>query len=324
MDAETLRTFLTVARTRSISKAATQLFATQPAVSQRIKRLENELGFPVLERSWRGAELTVQGRHILPTMIEYLMSLETARTLLLSDSDAPAISSIAGWHAGPELIGYDDWLLGRHQEQLMHRLDAAGVEANITASSAPKINSLITHAICQLGIQYAPEAPQNGAVTSYVLWNEPLCLVYPAQDTPPGGFSKEHLHDYFSTRSFILMEEPIYTLHSTVTERFFEQIRPGPIKVVDNVDVMATLAGIVGNATIVPAGLVARRRSFSEDRVRSHVLSDSLGTIPVRLDINNYTLTPTVEAIVELIQDWAMTVPPDIDSAFMTRDDSAT
>jgi len=319
MDVESLRTFLTVARTRSISKAAAQLFATQPAVSQRIKRLERELGFPVFNRSWQGTELTVQGRHILPTMAEYLISLDTARSLLLADSDDPAASSIARWHAGPELIGYDDWLLGRHQESLIDQLEHAGIQANITVDSAPKIQALTNHAICQVGIHYAPEDPHDEAVTTHVLWDEPLCLVHPAKDRPPKGFSEEQLHDYFSTRSFILMDEPIYTLHSVVTEQFIQQIQPGSIKVVDNVDTMGALTGIAGNATIVPAGLVARRGSISDDRTRAHILPDELGIVPVRLGINEHAKTPNTEAIVDIVSKWAVTVPADIEAAFSTE-----
>lgn len=316
MDIESLRTFLTVARTRSISKAAAQLFATQPAVSQRIQRLERQLGFPVFKRSWQGTELTVQGRHILPTMAEYLISLDTARSLLLSDGGDPAASSIARWHAGPGLVGYDDWLLGRHQEGLIDRLEEAGIQVKITVDSAPKIQALTNHAVCQIGIQYAPQTPHDEAVTSHVLWEEPLCLVYPAEDSPPKGFSEDQLHDYFSTRSFILMDEPIYTLHSIVTERFIQQIQPGLIKVVDNVDIMGTLIGIAGNATIVPAGLVARRESISSDRSHSHLLPDELGIVPVRLGINEHAKTPSTEAIVEVICQWATTVPADIKAAF--------
>ena len=316
MDVESLRTFLTVARTRSISKAAAQLFATQPAVSQRIQRLERQLGFPVFQRSWQGTELTIQGRHILPTLAEYLISLDTARSLLLSDDNDPAASSITRWHAGPEIIGYDDWLLGRHQQGLIDQLETAGIQTNITVDSAPKIQALTNHAICQVGIYYAPQTAHDDAVTSHILWEEPLCLVHPAEDKPPTGFSEDHLHEYFSTRSFILMDEPIYTLHSVVTERLIQHVQPGAINVVDNVDIMGSLTGIAGNATIVPAGLVARRQALSSNRTHAHILPNEHGTVPVRLGINEHAKTPNTTAIVEIVNHWATTIPTDIKTTF--------
>ena len=44
MDLATLRVFLTVAAERSFSRAASRLHRTQPAVSQAVRRLEEELG----------------------------------------------------------------------------------------------------------------------------------------------------------------------------------------------------------------------------------------------------------------------------------------
>src|SRR5699024_1526760 len=115
------------------------------------------------------------------------------------------------------------------------------------------------------------------------------------------------------------MDEPIYTLHSVVTEQFIQQIQPGSIKVVDNVDTMGALTGIAGNATIVPAGLVARRGSISDDRTRAHILPDELGIVPVRLGINEHAKTPNTEAIVDIVSKWAVTVPADIEAAFSTE-----
>ncbi|MFV5993214.1 LysR family transcriptional regulator [Streptomyces sp. NPDC056231] len=45
MDLEALRSFLAVAKHRSISKAAAGSYVTQPTMSQRLRRLEESLGF---------------------------------------------------------------------------------------------------------------------------------------------------------------------------------------------------------------------------------------------------------------------------------------
>jgi DNA-binding transcriptional LysR family regulator len=55
------RAFYFVARTNSISKAAQELFLSQPAVSQSIKQLEHKLGCQLFFRTPRGVRLTPEG-----------------------------------------------------------------------------------------------------------------------------------------------------------------------------------------------------------------------------------------------------------------------
>ena len=60
-----LRVFLTVATERSFSRAAAKLHRTQPAVSQAVKRLEEELGERLFDRSSKGGQLTEAGTILL-------------------------------------------------------------------------------------------------------------------------------------------------------------------------------------------------------------------------------------------------------------------
>jgi DNA-binding transcriptional LysR family regulator len=65
MELRHLRTIAAVARHRSLTKAGDELFLTQSAVSQQIRRLEEELGVAVFHRTSRRVELTAEGRVIL-------------------------------------------------------------------------------------------------------------------------------------------------------------------------------------------------------------------------------------------------------------------
>ena len=56
-----LETFLTVAREKSFSRAASRLHRTQSAVSQTISRLEEDLGEKLFDRSSRDGSLTDAG-----------------------------------------------------------------------------------------------------------------------------------------------------------------------------------------------------------------------------------------------------------------------
>jgi DNA-binding transcriptional LysR family regulator len=56
-----LEAFLAVVREGSFSAAAKALFRTQPAISQTIKKLEDEIGRPLFDRSSRRGVLTDAG-----------------------------------------------------------------------------------------------------------------------------------------------------------------------------------------------------------------------------------------------------------------------
>ena len=59
-----LDTFMEVARTESVSRAAENLHVTQPAVSMQVRQLEESLGLPLLEMTGRRVRLTEAGREV--------------------------------------------------------------------------------------------------------------------------------------------------------------------------------------------------------------------------------------------------------------------
>jgi len=65
MEFRHLRTVAAVARHRSFTKAADELYVAQSAISQQIRRLEAELGIEIFRRNSRSVELTEEGEVIL-------------------------------------------------------------------------------------------------------------------------------------------------------------------------------------------------------------------------------------------------------------------
>ena len=57
--------FYTVAKCGSLTKAAQELYISQPAVSQAIRQLENQLGTTLFNRVHKGMELTKQGGELV-------------------------------------------------------------------------------------------------------------------------------------------------------------------------------------------------------------------------------------------------------------------
>jgi DNA-binding transcriptional LysR family regulator len=65
LDMGTLRSFVTIAESGSMTRAASRLFLTQSAISMQIKRLETSLGLSVFERSAQGMTTTSEGEQLL-------------------------------------------------------------------------------------------------------------------------------------------------------------------------------------------------------------------------------------------------------------------
>lgn len=66
MDLTLLRAFVTVAREGNLTRAATHLHLTQPAVSLQIKHLQETLGLTLFTRTSHGLALTRDGQALLP------------------------------------------------------------------------------------------------------------------------------------------------------------------------------------------------------------------------------------------------------------------
>lgn len=78
MELRHLRSFVTVARLGSISRAAEKLFIAQPPLSAQIRQLEEELGVPLLVRLPRGVRLTPAGASFLEDATAILARAEQA------------------------------------------------------------------------------------------------------------------------------------------------------------------------------------------------------------------------------------------------------
>ncbi len=107
MDIHQLKTFVTVAREGSITRASDLLFLSQPAVSAHIKAMEDTLGILLFDRTPKGMVLTHGGHRLLVKAEDVLCSHQ--RFL----SEATRIKGIlsgklrlgVGGHASSEALG---------------------------------------------------------------------------------------------------------------------------------------------------------------------------------------------------------------------------
>lgn len=98
-----IEAFVEIARTRTVSRAADALYVTQPALTARLQRLEEELDAKLFVRTPRGMKLTEAGEAYLPHAVKALESLADGRRIVnaferggvgrLTVGAAPAVST---------------------------------------------------------------------------------------------------------------------------------------------------------------------------------------------------------------------------------------
>jgi DNA-binding transcriptional LysR family regulator len=91
---ELYRVFYTVAKCGSLTKAADELFISQPAVSQAIKQLETQLGTSLFNRTHRGMELSVQGGKLIFKQVEEALAILDSAENKLNELKTTATGTI--------------------------------------------------------------------------------------------------------------------------------------------------------------------------------------------------------------------------------------
>lgn len=135
MDIQKLRAFMCVAKYQSFTKAAVELFISQPALSKKISDFEKELGTTLFIRDNRAVELTAAGKLLYneaPVLLKYGDDLENKVRMLGVNPDTKLSIGCTGIEYG-RLIN----LLYRFREQhpeislSMHRYTAAEIRKYI-------------------------------------------------------------------------------------------------------------------------------------------------------------------------------------------------
>lgn len=111
MNLQQLRTFRVVAQQRSYSRAAQQLYLSQPGVSLQVRALEQSIGMPLFERSGRQLRLTEAGVALLEYAERILSLVDESQQALEELGNARrgivrvAASTTAGIYIVPRALG---------------------------------------------------------------------------------------------------------------------------------------------------------------------------------------------------------------------------
>jgi len=144
-----LQVFYTVARHLSFTKAAEQLFMTQPAVTFQIKQLEEQFSARLFERSHGKIALTPAGRLVM----EY-----AGRILGLSEEMETRVAELNGTMSGPLLLGASttiaEFILPRILGEF--KVEHPQVHAHLTVGNSETIESRVADHALDLGLIESP------------------------------------------------------------------------------------------------------------------------------------------------------------------------
>ncbi|MBD0384245.1 LysR family transcriptional regulator [Paenibacillus sedimenti] len=146
---ELYKVFYLTAKSGSLSKAAKELFITQPSVSHSIKLLEDNLGLQLFARTSKGVELTKEGA-VLYSYIEQAYNFISLAEVKLSE--------LRNFSSGEIKIGGSDSLckhyllpfLESFHEQFPH------VQINLVNGTTPEIVKQLKEGKIDMGIVRTP------------------------------------------------------------------------------------------------------------------------------------------------------------------------
>src|SRR5262245_27103080 len=170
MDLAQLEIFICIADERSFSRAAEKMLRTQPALSIAIKRLEEELGETLFDRTSKSGALTEAGK-ILQTYAQQMINLR--------EESKDAISELRGMYRGRLTIGANEstslYLL---PELLMeYRRKHPRIKIEVFRNVSEKIPSEVLERNLDFGfLSYDPMHPQ---LQSIEVHRDELTLVVP-------------------------------------------------------------------------------------------------------------------------------------------------
>jgi DNA-binding transcriptional LysR family regulator len=199
-----LEYFVAVARHGSFTRAAEELWVTQSALSQQVRRLEAELGVAVLRRTPRGAELTAAGEALLPRAEAILAEVAHAR----ADLDRHA-----GVTRGRVRVAATTMDTPRLPAALaaFHR-EHPGLQIALRHAPAAEIATLVASGAADVGVG-SPNGPAPTGVEAFALAEQPLRVML-APDDPLAAGERVAIAE-LRGRPFILAE-PGTALRDTV------------------------------------------------------------------------------------------------------------
>jgi DNA-binding transcriptional LysR family regulator len=232
MDLMQLEMFVATAELRSVQRASERVFRTQPAVSMAIRKLEEELGSPLFDRSNRGNyQLTASG--------EVLFS-HAKRLLALRDEALTHVKELQSLEEGRVRIGANEsagnYLLPRLIQAF--RRKHPKVRVDVTRQNSRQLLHDIRDNMVDLALISFP--PDEKDIEATAVMKDELVLIA-SPDHPVVKKDKIHVRD-LGSEAFIA-----HTVTSQSRQKVVEAFRSTetPLRIVMEVAMIETIKKLV-------------------------------------------------------------------------------
>ena len=275
MDLRQLEYFAAVARHRNFTRAAGELYVTQPALSQQVRRLERELGLELLRRTSAGVDVTPAGQELLARAEAILADVGAARAAM--DAHAGVSRGFVRLATAPgELLRLPAELAAFHGAH-------PGVRIALRHGSAREVLEALRRGAADLALLALPPDAELAGLDAEPLRDEPLRLIAAPDEALAGTVPIAEL----SGRPLILAERGT-ALRETVMAACAEAgFSPVPPFEVGDPATARFLAHAGLGASVVPASWldapgpdVSVARLDPEPRLRAFLLAPAGGLTP--------------------------------------------
>lgn len=151
---------------KNITKAAQQLYISQPALTNRLQQLEKEFGVKIVNRGRRGVQFTPQGEYLAKSAHEMLLNIQKIKENVLNMED-----NITGTLRLGVSTFFTDYMLPNllklFKEQYPH------IEFKVTTGFSSHISHLIYNQDVHIGIVKGDFSWND---QKHVLFEETICI----------------------------------------------------------------------------------------------------------------------------------------------------
>jgi DNA-binding transcriptional LysR family regulator len=251
MNIEQITAFHKVASTGSFTRAARELFVTQPAVSQEIKALEASLGIKLFDRSGKNVRMTAEGEvllsyvHRLFALHEEMESLFGRSKNLQHGQIKLGSTALMGTYFLPKIIG-------RFNRRY------PGIEIDLQMGNSDQVMHLVLEGMVDLG--FSGMTTNHARLESILIHQERMIMV--ASPRHPLSSRKISLDDISET-PFIWREKGTQT-RKLIEKWFLRQLRghyPRKSIELQNMEAAKRMVEEGYGITVVPEAAVKREIS---------------------------------------------------------------
>ncbi len=292
MDFGQLEIFLCIAEEKSFSRAAEKMLRTQPALSIAIKRLEEELGEPLFDRSSKNGMLTEAGK-ILYSYAQRLINLR--------HEAQEAVGELRGMYRGRLTIGANEstshYLLPQLLLEYRKRFPQIKIEVHRNVSEKIPLEVLERN----LDFGFLSYDPLHSALQSIEVYRDELALVVP----PKHALTRR---DQVTVRDLGEYQFVAHNVKTPARERIFDLFRQHhtPLNICVELSTLETIKDFV----LLGVGIAILPRLAVDDEIKSGKLIE----VPVKgmkiekalrlIYRREANLSHAAKSFLEIVREW--------------------